>query len=153
MQEGLGHNRYDDGSCDGEGQCRSFQFGYLVFVLILIFIFIGIMYMQYLIQYLLFNFWSFSLCNFVDPPRAALRGLCPNRSPIENKNRENTWHSWQVCWWILLCGLGVRPEHAILSRVLREKWNQVNIKGHSMINANHKLFNLDLMRTPAPGDF
>ena len=34
------------------------------------------------ISILLFYFWSFSLCNFVDPPRAALRGICPNRSHI-----------------------------------------------------------------------
>ena len=59
MQEGLGHNRYDDGSCDGEGQCR---------------------YFNSVIWFLTFYFWSFSLCNFVDPPRAALRGICPNRS-------------------------------------------------------------------------
>ena len=31
----------------------------------------------------------------------------------------------QVCWRILLCGLGVRPEYAILSRLFREKWDQV----------------------------
>ena len=32
--------------------------------------------------FLILDFWSFSLCNFVDPPRAALRGICPNRSHI-----------------------------------------------------------------------
>ena len=48
-QNGLGHNRYDDGSCVSESQC--------------------------------------SLCNFKEPPRAALRGLCSNRWKLESRGK------------------------------------------------------------------
>ena len=97
-----------------------------------------------------------SLCNFVEPPRAALRGLCPNRSKVKKKlNAQHTYikhsaeiecffskyspnvqvhsaHSCQVRRRILLRGLGRRPQHALLYGILWEKSDQV------IVWLNHK---------------
>ena len=131
-QEGLGHNRYDDGSCDGEGQCRFFyndHFHYKANASLSSFHYnhqgqCSLSSTNFRVNFLnregnlLHHNYSrstatqlylkkirfgwdadfeyfvvSSLCNFVEPPRAALRGLCPNRSKVFFSQKLNTQHT------------------------------------------------------------